>query len=206
MTLIPTLRTDRLVLDGFRLEDAEEVERLVGEEQIARFTLNIPHPYPAGAAATWIAEHKKDLRRGQGLAFAVRLPDRRIVGCVGLRIERRHDRGELGYWIGLPFWGQGYATEAARACLVFGFEHFALHKIVASHMTSNPASGRVMEKLGMTREAERLQHTRKDGVYHDQTDYGLLRASFEPRAARPEVSRRSAPPPSGRARRALRGR
>lgn len=180
MRTVPTLRTARLILDGFEPEDTGAVERLVGEEAIARFTLNIPYPYPPGVAAAWIAGHPKELRQGRGVAFAVRLPDRQVVGCIGLRVERHHDRGELGYWIGLPYWGRGYATEAARACLAFGFEHFALHKVVANHVRANPASGRVMEKLGMTREGERRQHARKDGVYHDLIDYGLLRAEFVP--------------------------
>ena len=176
--MIPTLRTKRLILDRFEPADTEVVERLVNVAEVARYTLNIPHPYPEGAALGWIAGHAAEYDQGDGVAFAVRLPDRQVVGCMGLRIERRHDRGELGYWIGKPFWGQGYATEAARACVAFGFRHFDLRKIVANYVAGNPASGRVMEKLGMTREGEHRQHTKKDGVYHDLIDYGLLRETF----------------------------
>ncbi len=203
MSTIPALETKRLILDGFAPEDAGAVERLVSDENLSRYTLNIPYPYPPGAAAAWIAGHAGEFRRGEGAAFAVRLPDRQVVGCMGLRINaREHDRGELGYWIGPPFWGRGYATEAARACLGFGFRHFLLHKIVANYVSANVASGRVMEKLGMTREGERPQHTKKHGVYHDLIDYGLLRAAFE---AGTLLSRRSGFPPSARVHPALRG-
>ena len=176
--MIPTLKTKRLILDRFLPADAAAVERLVNVAEVARYTLNIPHPYPEGAAVAWIGGHAAEYDRGEGVVFAVRLPDRQVVGCIGLRVERRHDRGELGYWMGRPFWGQGYATEAAHACLFFGFRHFALNKVVANHVADNPASGRVMEKLGMTREGEHRRHTKKDGVYHDLVDYGVLRESF----------------------------
>ena len=176
--MIPTLKTKRLILDRFVPGDAPAVERLVNVAEVARYTLNIPHPYPAGAAAAWINGHAAEYDRGEAVAFAVRLPDRQVVGCIGLRVERRHDRGELGYWIGRPFWDRGYATEAAHACLFFGFRHFALRKVAAHYLSGNPASGRVMEKLGMIREGERPQHTKKDGVYHDIVDYGVLREAF----------------------------
>ena len=178
--MLPTLRTERLLLDAFTPDDISAVEAFASDEGLSRYTLNIPYPYPPGAAAKWIKSHAGEFRRGEAVALAVRLPDRTLVGCMGLRVyDREHDRGELGYWIGQPFWGKGYATEAARACLSFGFKHFALHKIMAYHMPENASSGRVMQKLGMTKEGEHPQHTKKGAIYHDQIDYGLLRSTFE---------------------------
>ena len=179
MTMIPTLKTARLILDAFHLMDAEETERLVSEYELSRFTLNIPHPYPTGQALVWIAGHAGEFERGEGVAFAIRRPDDQLVGCVGVRIERRHDRGELGYWIGCPYWGHGYATEAARACVEFAFEHFDLHKMVAVRDPANPASGRVLEKVGMVQEGTRRGQLKKNGVYLDTVEYGMLRQGRE---------------------------
>ena len=176
--MIPTLRTERLILDAFHLLDAEATERMVGEYELARFTLNIPHPYPRGESLVWISGHAGEFERGEGVTFAVRLPDESLVGCVGVKVERRHDRGELGYWIGCPYWGGGYATEAARTCAAFAFERFDLHKLVAVRDPANPASGRVLEKIGMTREGERRGHLKKNGVYLDTVEYGLLREVY----------------------------
>ena len=173
--MIPTLKTGRLILDAFHLLDAEATERMVSEYELSRYTLNIPHPYPPGESLVWIAGHAGEFERGEAVTFAVRLPDETLVGCVSVRVERRHDRGEIGYWIGCPYWGKGYATEAARACTAFAFEHFGLHKLVAVRDPANPASGKVLEKIGMTREGERRGHLKKDGVYLDTVEYGLLR-------------------------------
>ena len=178
MTMIPSLRTGRLILDAFHLLDAEATERMVSEYELSRFTLNIPHPYPKGESLVWIAGHAGEFERGEGVAFAVRLHDQTLVGCVGVRVERRHDRGELGYWIGRPYWGHGYATEAARACVAFAFDHFGLHKVVAVRDPANPASGKVMEKIGMVKEGEKRGQLKKNGVYLDTVEYGLLQTSF----------------------------
>ena len=175
---IPTLPTKRLILDAFTPADAPAGERLVSDHEVARFTLNIPHPYPEGGFLVWMGSHAADFALGKSVAFAVRLHDRTLVGCVGVRVERPHDRGELGYWIGRPFWGRGYATEAARACLAYAFPHFGLHKVVACHDPGNPASGRILVKLGMTHEGTRRGHLRKGDVYLDTVDYGLLRGDF----------------------------
>ena len=178
--MIPTLETGRLILDAFHLLDAEATGRMVGEQAVARHTLNIPHPYPPGEALAWIAGHAGEFERGGGVTFAVRRRDGTLVGCVSVGVERRHDRGELGYWIGRPYWGNGYATEAARRCAAFAFEHFALHKLAAARDRGNPASGRVLEKIGMIREGARRGHFKKDGVYRDTVEYGMWREDVNP--------------------------
>ena len=183
MTTIPTLQTGRLILDAFHLLDAEATERMVSEYELSRYTLNILHPYPKGGSLGWIAGHAGEFERNEGVTFAVRLRDETLVGCVAVGIERRHDRGELGYWIGCPYWSRGYATEAARACAAFAFDHFDLHKLTAMHDPANPASGKVLEKIGMTREGERRGHLKKNGVYLDTVEYGMLRTAFAERVA-----------------------
>jgi ribosomal-protein-alanine N-acetyltransferase len=153
------------------------VERLAGDRLIAETTLNIPHPYPPGAAEAWIARHRAEWARGDAVNLALeRKDDRALLGAIGLRVERDHARAEIGYWIGVPYWGQGYATEAARALIAYAFGELGLNRVYAYHFTGNPASGRVMEKAGMRLEGELRQHQRKGGEFRDSRLYGILRA------------------------------
>jgi [ribosomal protein S5]-alanine N-acetyltransferase len=161
---LPTLNTERLILSPFTTADADAVESLAGHEEIAR-----------GAALTWIATHAPAYANGCGVTFAVRTKDHALIGCVALALSTSDQRGELAYWLGVTHWNQGFITEAARACIDFGFSHLKLHKISARHFAYNPASGRVMEKLGMQREGCLRQHTQKAGAFHDVIEYGLLK-------------------------------
>lgn len=175
----PTLDTERLVLRPFAMGDAASVQRLAGAREIADTTLNIPHPYRDGMAEAWIMTHKPMYRAGVLAAYAVTLRDTgELVGAVGLRLNAVHNHAELGYWIGHPYWGRGYCTEAARAVLVFGFYVLQLHRVHASHLTRNPASGRVMQKLGMKYEGRLRAHMRKWEQYEDIEKYGILQHEF----------------------------
>jgi len=98
---------------------------------------------------------------------------------AGLTLSEAHNHGELGYWIGKPFWGRGYATEAAAAVLRFGFETLQLNRIHAAFMEHNPASGRVMEKIGMSHEGTLRQHMKKWDRFYDVIKYGILKSDYE---------------------------
>ncbi|MDH4046190.1 MAG: GNAT family N-acetyltransferase [Gemmatimonadota bacterium] len=172
---MPTLETERLVLRPFRPGDAAEVQRLAGEREIAAGTLTVPHPYPDGAAEEWIATHAANWAERKVLTLAVTTPgDDTLVGAVGLMLTMADRRAELGYWIGIPWWNLGYATEASRAIIDFGFASLGLHRIMAQHMARNPGSGRVMQKLGMQQEGILRQHTLKWGVFEDLVVYAVL--------------------------------
>jgi RimJ/RimL family protein N-acetyltransferase len=149
----PTLTTERLTLRPFVADDAFDVERLAGQRQIADTTLNIPHPYPHGGAAEWIRLHAPAWIDGTSATFAiVGQKTGALVGAISLIIKREHQRAELGYWIAVDCWNRGYATEATRRILDFGFETLGLHRIESRHFLRNPASGRVMQKAGMKQE------------------------------------------------------
>ena len=171
----PTLRTERLVLRPFTLEDAPAVQRLASDYEVALNTLMIPHPYPEGAAEQWIATHRDDFENDRLLHFAV--DDGQFVGAMGL-IFKGDTLAELGYWIGKPFWGRGYASEAARAVVRYGFETLGMHRIFAMHFARNPASGRVLKNVGMTYEGRLRQHLKKWDEYLDIDAYGILRDEF----------------------------
>ncbi len=176
----PTLTTERLILRPFVHGDAADVTRLVSDRRIADTTLNIPHPYEQSVAEGWIGTHAEAAERGEGLTLAV--TDRasgEIVGATGLAIKRAHRRAELGYWIAVERWGRGYATEAARAMVDHAFGPLDLARVVAHCLVRNPASWRVMEKLGMQREGHLRQHVVKWDVPEDIWIYGILRAEWK---------------------------
>ncbi|MCU0723145.1 MAG: GNAT family N-acetyltransferase [Planctomycetes bacterium] len=179
---LPRLRTPRLTLRPFATADGPAVRRLAGDAAVASTTLRIPHPYGAGVAEEWIRTHAAKFAEGDAAVFAIeRRRPKALVGAVELDLEPAHRRAELGYWIGKAFWGRGYATEAAREALRFGFEDLALEKIAAHHFARNPASGRVMRKLGMSREGRLRRHVLKEGAFEDLEMYGILREEFPPR-------------------------
>jgi [ribosomal protein S5]-alanine N-acetyltransferase len=172
----PTLRTDRLLLRPFELSDAPDVQRLAGAREIALNTELVPHPYPDGAAEEWISTHQQAFDERSAVGFAITsLETRELIGAIGLVLTMAHDRGEIGYWIGVPFWGRGIATEAARAVIQYGFNTMGLHRIEALHFTRNPDSGRVLQKLGMQYEGRRRHWMKKWDEYQDVDLYAVLR-------------------------------
>jgi RimJ/RimL family protein N-acetyltransferase len=178
----PQLRTKRLLLRPFTLKDAPIVQKLAGDKTIAETTLNIPHPYPNGLAENWISTHASRFRDNRGAIYAITLPEsRELLGSIGLVTVPDHQRAELGYWLGRPYWNQGYTTEAARELLRFGFTELGLHRIYASHFSRNPASGRVMQKIGMQYEGTLRQHLSKWGQFEDLKLYGILQTEFSKR-------------------------
>ncbi len=177
----PTLTGERLILRPFKPSDAPDIQRLAGDFAIADTTLNLPHPYEDGMAEDWISTHREAFEAGTDAFFAVTLRETgELVGAMTLMdIRSRFQRAELGYWIGRPYWGRGYATEAARAMLAYGFQELKLNRIFATHFVRNPASGRVMEKIGMICEGGMRQHAKRWDDFEDFKLYGILRSEFE---------------------------
>jgi RimJ/RimL family protein N-acetyltransferase len=173
---LPSIKTERLLLRPFTLTDGKDVQRLAGNRDIAANMASIPLPYEDGIAEQWIATHQRRFELGAGIDLAIALdPEGALVGAIGLRFELEHERAELGYWIGKPYWGRGYATEAARALVQYGFDMLGLHRIYARHFTRNPASGKVLQKIGMMHEGHRRQHDKKWGIFEDEELYGMLK-------------------------------
>ncbi|MEK6371707.1 MAG: GNAT family N-acetyltransferase [Acidobacteriota bacterium] len=167
--------TERLVLRPFTLADAPAVQRLAGAREIALNTLLIPYPYPEGAAEAWISKP----RDPNDINFAITLRESgELVGAIGLVVGREHDRAEIGYWIAVEHWNRGYATEAARAVIRYGFEELNLNRIFAVHFARNAGSGRVMQKLGMRHEGSLREHLVKWGERIDVELYGILRGDW----------------------------
>jgi RimJ/RimL family protein N-acetyltransferase len=175
MTAPRRLRTVRLLLRPLEREDVPALVRLAGAKEIAATTLRIPHPYAESDALNFLSAANEDFSAKRSVFFAVSVsPGHELCGGVGLDLDETHKRAELGYWIGVPFWGKGYATEAARAAVEFGFETLRLHRIFAHHFAGNTASQRVLQKIGMHHEGRFRQHVQKWGRFVDLENYGLL--------------------------------
>jgi RimJ/RimL family protein N-acetyltransferase len=140
---IPVLETKRLALRAPRLEDAKTVAMLANDRRIAENTARIPHPYRLSDAESFIAGANKP---GGDTLFLVTLRDGTIMGACGL--SGQDDAPELGYWLGVPYWGKGYATEALHALIDYAFVDLGHPALQAGARVTNPASRRVLENCG----------------------------------------------------------
>ncbi len=179
---LPTLRTERLTLRPFRMEDAPIVQRLAGAREIADTTLNIPHPYEDGVAEKWIAGHQQGFEEDKGIPLAITLAGNdTLIGAISLMsLSKRHRHAEIGYWIGKEWWNKGYCTEAMREMVRLGFEQLGLNRIIGQHLRRNPASGQVMQKVGMKHEGTLRQHVRKWDKFEDIEYYAILKSDTHP--------------------------
>jgi len=140
---IPVLETKRLALRAPRLEDAKAVAALANDRRIAENTARIPHPYKMSDAESFICEANK---AGGEAMFLVTLRDKTLIGACGIVLQE--PTPELGYWLGVPYWGNGYATEALHAVIDYVFTDLAHDALQAGARVTNPASRRVLEKCG----------------------------------------------------------
>jgi RimJ/RimL family protein N-acetyltransferase len=141
---IPVLATKRLVLRAPHAGDATAIASLINDRRIADNTARIPHPYSLADANAFLAQANRE--PGQP-SFLITLADGTLVGGCGIHVSSGGEQ-ELGYWIGVPYWGRGYATEAARAVLDHAFEALRCEQLTSGARVSNPASRRVLEKCG----------------------------------------------------------
>jgi RimJ/RimL family protein N-acetyltransferase len=140
----PVIETERLRLRAPRLDDAKTVAMLANDRRIAENAARIPHPYTFADAEDFISRVASS---DASTVFAVTLAGAGVIGMCG--VERlRGDEPEIGYWLGTPYWGRGYATEAARALIDHAFDDLQLERLTAGARVSNPASRRVLEKCG----------------------------------------------------------
>jgi RimJ/RimL family protein N-acetyltransferase len=141
---VPVLATERLVLRAPAAADAPALSILVNDRRIAENTARIPHPYSVADAEAFIAQ--ANLHASEP-SFLITRADGKLIGGCGIARLDGEDL-EIGYWIGVPYWGSGYATEAARALIDHAFGTLGCERLVAAARVTNPASRRVLEKCG----------------------------------------------------------
>lgn len=174
---LSTLESKRLILRPLQTTDAEAMTTLLQDPVIARWTLRLPWPYTLDDARHFIALQTDDEHAGMALNWGIveRVSDR-LTGVVGLHgIDTAAGRAELGYWMGEPYRGKGYTTEAARRIVSWAFETAGFERIQATYFVGNDASATIMRKIGMTHEGLLRGYARKYDHLHDVHLYAVLR-------------------------------
>ena len=175
---IPTLETERLLLRPFTLVDGGAMFALASDPEIARFVRFEAHRSLAETHAflELVLEH---YQRGEPFAWAIVLrEDGRLIGSCGFVSQSAERKSaEIGYWLGKSHWGKGYAVEAARAMVQFGFEQMSLDRVEAKCFLANRAGQRVIEKLGMKFEGADRSEIIK-GEYPELNLYSIARREW----------------------------
>lgn len=178
MKNFPVLITKRLVLRSFTLGDKDRVLKLAGQKEIAAMTLSIPHPLEPEDVEQWLRERRNKFEEEEGVVWAVCENEEgdpgKLVGAIGLQKDKLNNSAELGFWIGKPYWGKGYATEAGKRVIRYAFSEIGLNRVEAKHFVENKASNRVLEKLGMQFEGLHRQAIHKWDRYVDVKWYAIL--------------------------------
>ncbi|WP_100011323.1 GNAT family N-acetyltransferase [Lentibacillus sediminis] len=171
--------TERLTVRDIELDDAGLIEKYASDYDLAKTTLNIPHPYPKGSAKEFVTASLQAQEEGKLLILAVTVkPENEFIGLINLNINKVFNRAELGYWIAKPFWGKGFGTEAAKEIVRVGFEELKLNRIYAQAFTTNPGSYRIMEKVGLKHEGILKEHVKRNGDYFDIKVYGMTKSEY----------------------------
>jgi len=173
---LPTIRTQRLLLRPLRMQDDKDMFRYCSDPAVSRHVLWDTHPnvrYSRSCLRPAIRQY----RAGQPATFGIeRLEDQRLIGTIGfIWVNTDHRSAEIGYSLARDCWNQGYATEALKAALKYGFDKLRLNRIEAQHESDNPASGRVMEKAGMRYEGTLRGRVFNKGRFSDVMLYARLR-------------------------------
>jgi RimJ/RimL family protein N-acetyltransferase len=142
----PDIQTERLRLRRPQESDIEPVARLAGDYAICSMTTRMPYPYGEEDARAFVRLTLQQ-DRNRDNAFMIEHPEEGAIGCIGFH-QPQGARLEMGYWIGRPYWGRGFATEAAHAALAWARDVWRRKMVTAGHFADNPASGEVLIKTG----------------------------------------------------------
>ncbi|MBS4206319.1 GNAT family N-acetyltransferase [Lederbergia citrea] len=173
------LETERLTLQPFKKEDAIRIRDLANDKELASI-LGLPHPYELKYAEDWIAIQSDQIEEGVEFPLTITFKElNELIGTITIRIDKSNNKGELGYWIGKDYWGKGFATEAVKRIIDFGFSQLNLNKIWASALARNIASKIVLEKAGLQKEGTLRQNRLLQNEYEDVDIYGLLKIEYK---------------------------
>ena len=156
-----------VAIRSFTTADSAQVQTLLSDSKVAQLAGNIPYPYPDHGAQAWIESHGERHRSGSAIIRAITLvKGGACIGAISVdHISRGlNASGNLGYWVGMPYWNQGFCEAAGQLMLTLATEEYAMGRLVAAHQIDNPASGRVLEKLGFN-ELEPQRMTNLSGQY-----------------------------------------
>lgn len=174
----PELKSDRLILRRCIESDTDAFYALASNTKLTE-TLTWSAHESKEITAEFIKSMQKGYDEGNCHTWAIANKATNIfMGLIGLRISKKNNRGEIGYWMGVPHWNSGYMTEAVKTLIAFCFKVLQLNRIQAEHFTTNPASGKVMEKANMKFEGLLRQYILCQDVYMDCKMYSILRDNY----------------------------
>jgi RimJ/RimL family protein N-acetyltransferase len=173
----PILETDRLVLSEITSQDIPTIVDYLQDKVISDNTATIPYPYNEGHAEFWLNLCKDAFENNKGHNFAIRNKKNEFLGSIGIH-NKENNTAEIGYWVGLPNWNKGYATEASKAILSFGFSSLELDEIYGDVYPHNHASAIVLEKVGMIKKEILKDYVKKGEDTFDLIRYSILKKDF----------------------------
>ena len=173
---LPRLETPRLVIRRMSMADAEDIYEYGRDPEVSRHVLWDAYR-SVGEARMYLKYVQRQYRLNEPASWGIELKATgRLIGTIGFMWWNQEYRSaEVGYSLSRAYWNHGLMTEALRAVIKFGFEEMNLNRIEAQHETTNPASGRVMEKVGMKKEGVLRQRLRNKGKFVDVALYSVLR-------------------------------
>ncbi len=176
---LPELTTSRLILRNMRMNDARDIYEYSCDPQVARHVLWEAHQNIHQTRA-YIRYVLRQYRTGTPSSFCIALKETgKVIGTIGFMwVSSENRSAEVGYSLSRSYWNQGYMTEALAAVLRFGFETLNLNRIEAQHELDNPASGRVMEHVGMLREGTLRERLYNKSRFVDVELYAILREEW----------------------------
>jgi RimJ/RimL family protein N-acetyltransferase len=185
--MIAILRTKRLTLRPMCADDVPAFVPLLDDFEVVKNLTHIPHPYTEADGRAFIARTEQKRSEGLSLNYAVLLGGESFIGFCTANIEdesgERHPGSrELGYWYGRPFWGRGYATEAAQVVVEHAFDALGAAALTSGFYVDNPASGRVLEKLGFKQTGTAQRNCLSRGCIVIANEVLLTREAFAGRA------------------------
>jgi len=177
---LPTLETPRLLLRPVTLKDAADIYHYSKDPLVAEHVLWDAHENIHQTRA-YIRYILRQYKNGEPSSFAiVEKASRKVIGTIGyMWVSQDNASGEVGYSLSRAHWNRGYMTEALKKVIAFGFEELHLNRIEAQHETTNPASGRVMEKAGMRPEGVLRARVFNKGKFMDVSLYSILRNEWK---------------------------
>jgi RimJ/RimL family protein N-acetyltransferase len=177
---LPHLRGDLINLRQLRRSDSSSIQRYANNRRISKYVTHLPYPYLLCDARKWINTSHRLLRTGRGYHFGIEGKENgTILGCVGLNnINLRDKNAEVGYWLGVPFWGKGYTSEAVKLIVGYSFQDLRLRRVYAIVHCSNLGSIRVLRRSGFRREGTFREACLMSGRWSDVYFYGLLKEEF----------------------------
>jgi ribosomal-protein-alanine N-acetyltransferase len=179
-TVFPTLETERLILREMIPADAEAIFRIRGDYEVTKYNIGTAYDR-LEQAADLIAAMAQAYREEKEVRWGITLKsDDTVIGMVGYNYWIRRDaRGSVGYDLARAYWGQGIMTEALRAVVTFGFRRMDLNRIEADADARNPASARVLAKVGFRQEGLQREQFYEDSSFNDLVLFALLRKDFK---------------------------